>query len=214
MPAPSGHGQSEKERDTASQADLDLAEKLRQTAPELATYLDGWIKEAAHRTPGGAPLELFLSRLITEANAALAREQAELAVVLANPHEEAVLVLDSLGVITEVCRHSEGVLGRDRRDLIGMPIDLLLEGPTSGIETSASEMDKAARGERVRTFRTQQREDGSTFESSHTVVALVGPMGELSGFARRIEDLSQKKQHEFHIEVLTDSIALLIRRQK
>jgi hypothetical protein len=191
---------------------LALAAKLREVAPDLAEHLQAWIDETAQEGSEAGSIESFLSRLLREAKVALGEEQAALAAVLATPHDEAVLIVNNLGVIEGICKHSVEILGC--KNLIGRPIDALLEAQAAGIEVSSDEMARAARGERVLSRRTQKREDGSTFESRHIVVALFGSLGELHGFARRIDDISERRLHEVQIQVLTDSVALLMRRRQ
>ena len=209
MASDDSSGESGAER--SSQPDADLGKNLREIAPGLAAHLDEWIRAGDGNPSEARSIDSYLPRLIREARVELEKEKAELAMVLATPDDEAVLILNSLGIITGVCRHSAHILGRERRALIGMPIDAVLASSIKAIEVSATEMARAAQGERVQTFRTQKREDGSTFEARHTLVALVGPVGELSGFARRIQDVSERRLHELHIEVLTESVALLMR---
>jgi len=191
-------------------SNAEIAERLKAESPDLATALERIVRSAGPRARSASPDE-FLARLIDEARTALDTEKAELALVLATPDDEAVLVLDAMGIITGVCKLSAEILGREQANLLGVPVDVLLSGRSRGVEQSSDEMARAEHGERVHATRTHVRDDGTTFEAEHTVVALIGRRGEVSGFARRIHDLTERRLHEVHVEELNASVALLIR---
>lgn len=154
--------------------------------------------------------ELVLAEILKEAREALKREQARLALVLADKHERAVLTLDANGLITGVCTFSARLLGREGRDLIGMPIDILLRNPENSIAESADEMRRSEDGEAVHSIREHTRGNGgANFTAEHSLFAIVGPLGLVTGFVREIRDLSQQQVHELAIEELNTAIAVL-----
>ncbi len=194
----------------AGATDVQIADRLKMSVPELR---EAWITllESVQAKNREEAFELVLARRILEAKAALLDERAELAVILASHEDEAVLILNNMGTITGVGQSSAKVLGRNASDLIGMPVDVLLAGRITDVKASADEMARAESGERVHTTRVHVRDDGTTFQAEHTLIALVGHMGEISGFARDICDLSQRRIHEVRIEELGATVALLLK---
>ncbi|HSI71999.1 MAG TPA: PAS domain-containing protein [Fimbriimonas sp.] len=188
--------------------DVAIAKKLKMSAPELAR---AWAAlEEASEDNTRDDVAVLMARLLLDAKDALVDEKAALALVMATPREEAVVVLDNMGNITSVSMQSASILGKTSSDLIGMPIDTLLAGRARGVLKSTDEMARAEGGERVHTMRTHMRDDGTTFLAEHTVIALVGRTGVTSGFARDICDVTARRMHEVRIEELDASVALLI----
>ncbi|MEZ0325295.1 MAG: PAS domain-containing protein [Fimbriimonas sp.] len=213
MPAKRKKRQDELDMTQMAQAgvsDSEIAEKLKMTAPELRQAWEALL-ERVHAKNRAEAIELVIARRILEAKSALLDEQAELALIIANHQDEAVLILNNMGTITGVGQTSATVLGRVASDLIGMPVDVLLAGRIKGVDTSSDEMARAQAGERVHSTRTHERDDGTTFEAEHTLIAIVGRSGEVSGFARDICDLTQRRIHEVRIEELGASVALLVK---
>ncbi len=190
-------------------SDAQVAEKIRDSSPELRQAWDD-MKRIARAGSSPVSVETLIAGLIKEAKSALKQEEQELAVIIAARQEEAVLILNNVGIVTGVCKHSAEILGKEESEIIGLPIDAILQGRHKNVDASTDEMTRAEEGERVFANKTHQRSDGSTFEAEHTVVALVGRMGEVSGFARNIADVSDRRVHEIHIEEMNASVAVLI----
>ena len=189
--------------------DKQIAKSLELSSSELAAEWKALAKVVSAGSREEA-VEIVIARLLEEARAALAEERAELALVLKTPEEIAILTMNSLGMITGVSRGCDEALGCDLEKMIGRPVDSFLKGRAKGTQQSADEMERADRGERVRSVRTHRRADGTEFEGQHTVVAVLGPQGEVSGFVRYIQDLTQRRIHEVRIKDLEMSIALLV----
>jgi PAS domain S-box-containing protein len=147
---------------------------------------------------------------LAAARAELADEKVELALLIVQGGEQAVLTIDIHGMITGATPQSEAVIGRAVDDIVGKPIDLFIKNRGQSPPASAKEMEEAGRGAEVVSVRTQQRSDGTTFEAEHTVLAVVGRSGHVSGFVRQIRDISERRVHEIRIEELDATIALLI----
>jgi PAS domain S-box-containing protein len=193
----------------AGVSDAKIAEKLKMSGPELSRAWSALMKRV-HSDTREEAVEIVIARMILEAKRALDQEKAELALIVANHREEAVLIMNNMGTITGVCKSSAIILGKRAEDLIGMPVDVLLAGGVSEINASSDEMARAEAGEKVHSTRTHLRDDGSTFEAEHTLIALVGRMGEVSGFARDICDVTERRLHEVRIEELNASVHMLV----
>jgi PAS domain S-box-containing protein len=159
-------------------------------------------------SPEAAAQKVLASLL--SARAELAEEKAELALLIVDGGEQAILTIDVHGVISGATALSESILGRSVDDIVGKPIDFILKNRGQSPPVSAKEMEDAGRGSEVVSVRTQEREDGTTFEAEHTVLAVVGRSGYVSGFVRQIRDITERRVHEIRIEELDATIALLV----
>jgi PAS domain S-box-containing protein len=193
----------------AGVSDAQIAKKLQMSGPELKQAWSALLKHTKASTKSEA-VEIVVARLILEAKKALDVEKAELALILATTSDEAVVIMDSNGIIRGVGKHSADLLGKNPEDLVGMPVDVLLAGRLHGALETSKEMQRAELGEKVRSTRKHVRDDGTTFEAEHTLIAIVGRLGQVSGFARDICDITQRKIHELRIEELDASVAMLV----
>jgi PAS domain S-box-containing protein len=193
----------------AGVSDAQIAKKLQMSGPELKQAWSALLKHTKASTKSEA-VEIVVARLILEAKKALDVEKAELALILATTSDEAVVIMDSNGIIRGVGKHSADLLGKNPEDLVGMPVDVLLAGRLHGAMETSKEMQRAELGEKVRSTRKHVRDDGTTFEAEHTLIAIVGRLGQVSGFARDICDITQRKIHELRIEELDASVAMLV----
>jgi len=190
-------------------SDAEIAETLHLTAAQL---VEEWLKlasseKAVSREEG---VNLILAKLIVEAKEALATKNDELALIIRAPEDSAVITFNMSGIITGISLYGEKLLGFPSSSLIGKPIDLALTGGIRQVEQSAQEMAKAEDGDFVRSKRVHARPDGTAFEAEHSLVAIYGSMGQVTGFVREIRDLTNRRVHEIAIEELNASLALLI----
>jgi len=154
-------------------------------------------------------LKLLAAALIT-ARAKLAKEKADLLLLVKAECGDLFITLDMMGLVVGVSQEGGEVLGWPVDELVGKPIDKVLQDRLNAMDQSAEEMRKADLGATVHSVRTHTRADGTTFDAQHVLIAILGRGGHVSGFIRRIEDVSSRKAHETHIEELDATIALLL----
>jgi PAS domain S-box-containing protein len=193
----------------AGDSDAEIAGKLRLTAEELG---EEWARLAASLkvVSQEESAEIVLSRLLTQAREALKAEDAHYAVVLGSTKEQAILTLNSRGIITAACHNCERILGKSGSELVGKPIDSILTGKAAQVAESADEMQRAEEGDVVESERPHTRSDGGTFVGHHTIVAVIGPTGDTAGFVRTIRTVKGKRLHEIKVAQLEQTIALLL----
>lgn len=193
-------------------SDKEIAEQLRELADQYADERPA-LALALGLDPDEPSVELELARLLLDAYEELRQETAALAVVLKSTEDTAILTLNSVGIITNICRHSAQLLGHHPSKLIGAPVDLVLRRDHDRVLQSADEMRRASEQDApVTSVRYHRRGDDSSFEAEHRLVALVGRLDEPVGFVRQIRDLTAQRVLEVHIEELELSIALMVQR--
>lgn len=194
-----------KEGDT----DEEIANKLDLSAKELG---EEWhqLEKTLKVLTQEESVKVVLARMLVKARRALAVENAEFALILGSPKEQAVLTFNSMGIVTAVSQDSEKLLGVSAQSLIGRTVDSILSGRGTDVEISADEMHRAEIEGAVESERTHSRQDGPDFVAHHTVVALIGPTGVNTGFVRTIWELKSRRFHEIKVAELEQTIALLI----
>lgn len=193
----------------AGATDQEIAAKLDLTSIEMAAEWSR-LTDSADGVPRADAVNLIIAQLILEARRALAERKSELALIIRAPQDLAVLTFNMMGIVTGISQFSESLLGIPAQGLIGMPIDAILAGRLDQTKQSEKEMAQAEQGDFVRVNRTHTRQDGSTFEAEHSLVAIYGRMGEVTGFVREIRDLTNRRVHEVKIDELNASLALLV----
>lgn len=194
-----------KEGDT----DVEIARKLDLSAKELG---EEWhqLEKTLKVLTQEESVKVVLARMLVKARRALAAENAEFALILGSPKEQAILTFNSMGIVTAVSQDSEKLLGISAQRLIGRTVDSILSGRGSDVEISADEMHRAETEGAVESERTHSRLDGPDFVAHHTLVALIGPTGINTGFVRTIREQKSRRFHEIKVAELEQTIAFLI----
>jgi len=193
------HGMSEEE----------VAQKLETAAMEQHEEWER-ITGALGKVGKGEKDSVVVAKLILEAREALAKGERQLALIISSGEGCAHVVFDGMGLVTGFSPGCEKILGQHAPRLIGQPIDSILSRGLYDVEESAEEMSRAGRGESVVTVRAHQRSDGSLFDAEHTVVAIVGALGDVTGYLREIKDLTNRRIHQVRIDELNAALALLV----
>jgi PAS domain S-box-containing protein len=205
---------------TELQKEMVLLTKDGDTGEEIAKKLDLSLKELGEEwlqleaalkvVTQEESVKIVLARLLATARKALVAEDAHFAMIIGSSKEQAVLTFNSAGVVTGVSHDSEKLLGVPAGKLIGKTIDSILVGKAAGADQSADEMLRAETEGTVESDRTHMRLGGDEFLAHHTLVALIGPTGDNTGFVRTIRDLKWRRVHEIKVAELEQTIALLI----
>lgn len=152
----------------------------------------------------------LLAQALARAREELTKAKGAIALLVQTQSEHAIVTTDALGNVVSVTPEGARLLGWPLESVIGRPIDLVLADRLNAPEESSAEMKAADAGQGVFSDRAHVRQDGTTFNARHAIFALIGVGGHMTGFVRRIEDVTAREAHEVHIEELDETIALLI----
>jgi PAS domain S-box-containing protein len=152
----------------------------------------------------------LLAKALVKARDELTKAKSAMALLIHSQSDHAIVTMDLMGKVVSITPQGAHMLGWPVDQIIGKPIDMVLKDRFSSVAQSASEMKRADLGESVQADREHVREDGTTFSAHHALFALIGDGGHVTGFARKIENVTAREAFEIHIEELDATIALLI----
>lgn len=126
--------------------------------------------------------------------------------------DDAIISMDSEGVIVHCNRAAEDMYGYSKSEMIGKPISLLV--PSNRKSELLDNCNKLRQGKHIDHFETvRRRKDGSLLDVSMTVSPIKSASGNVIGAAALARDISQRKRNELLLStqhkvtrILADSV--------
>jgi PAS domain S-box-containing protein len=146
-------------------------------------------------------------RDLTRVQTALHERNAELRAVADRVRDYAIYTINPEGRITSWHQGAALMKGYSAEEAIGMPFERLFTTEERVAGRPAQEMQMAARTGEYKGEGQRLRKDGSTFEAAVVLTALRGSQGELLGFLKLTQDISERKRMERELA------AMLLRAQ-
>jgi PAS domain S-box-containing protein len=126
------------------------------------------------------------------------RQAAEAATKLAaivESSEDAIASKDLNGIVTSWNESAEKLFGYKAEEIIGRPITIIIPPELRGDEVHI--LNKLRRGERIRHFETVRlTKDGRRVEVSLTISPVKNEAGEVTGAAKIVRDITERRQTE------------------
>ena len=144
-------------------------------------------------------------RALTEAGERADRRRAEMALregermhrlILDSVKDQAIMTMDTEGVITSWNAGACDVLGYRDSEAIGQPYEFLFTAEDVVANVPRRGLARAGRPGRGDDERWYVRKDGSRFWGSSSVLPLLDEEGQLKGFTKVIRDITERKQAE------------------
>ncbi|MEO7338322.1 MAG: PAS domain S-box protein [Caldimonas sp.] len=145
-----------------------------------------------------------LSQVRTE----LQERDEELRALVDGVRDYAIFTVDVEGRISSWHEGAELMKGYTADEAIGMPFANLFLPEDRALGRPQQGMDQAARTGEYKTEGVRLRKDGSHFEAAVVLTALRGPKGELLGFLKLTQDVTQRKHQEREREELLHNAQL------
>jgi PAS domain S-box-containing protein len=158
---------------------------------------DRWFMVKAYPAPGGG-LCVHL-REVTEgkrAEAALREKDERLGLLVGHATDYALIMTDTEGRVLEWAGGAERITGWREDELRGRPAAVLFTPEDRAGGRPEAEMRQAAEAGRAEDKRWHLRKDGSLFFADGVLVALRGASGELRGFGKVFQDVTDRKRAE------------------
>jgi PAS domain S-box-containing protein len=109
------------------------------------------------------------------------------------------------GVITTWNPAAQRLFGYTAAEIIGQPITILI--PPDRQDEERSIIERIGRDERIEHYETiRRRKDGSLFPTSLTISPIKNNKGEITGASKIARDISDRKQKEDHIALLSREV--------
>jgi PAS domain S-box-containing protein len=122
--------------------------------------------------------------------------------------EDAIIINDMDGVITEWNRGAEQLYGYSADEVIGKPVTILL--PSDHSDEFAEIMQEMRRGQSVSHYETvRQKKDGGRVDVSLSVSPLRDEAGKVTGAAAIARDITEGKRHESAVRESEERFGLM-----
>jgi PAS domain S-box-containing protein len=158
---------------------------------------DRWFMVKAYPSRGGG-LCVHV-REVTDAKraeAALREKDERLQLLVGHATDYALIMTDPGGRVLDWAGGAERITGWKEDEVRGQPAAVLFLPEDRALGRPEEEMREAAEAGRAADKRWHLRKDGSRFFADGVMVALRGPGGELRGFGKVFQDVTDRKQAE------------------
>lgn len=147
-------------------------------------------------------------RDLTRTQSALQERTAELRAVTDSVHDYAIYTINTEGRIASWHPGAARLKGYSAEEAIGMPFERLFTAEDRRAGLPAHELEQAARHGEYKGDGQRLRKDGSRIEVAVVLTALRGVRGELLGYLKLTQDITERKRLERELEaVLRDTQA-------
>jgi PAS domain S-box-containing protein len=126
----------------------------------------------------------------------LHERDAELRALLEGVRDYAIFTVDPQGRVNSWHKGAELMKGYSREEAIGMPFANLFVPEDREAGRAQHEMEVAARTGEYKGDGQRLRKDGTRFEAAVVLTPLRGPRGELLGFLKLTQDITERKRME------------------
>jgi PAS domain S-box-containing protein len=141
-------------------------------------------------------------RDLTRVKSVLQERNAELRAVADSVRDYAIFTISPEGLIDSWHQGAARMKGYSVAEAIGMPFERLFTMADRRDGRPAFELELAARTGEFKGDGMRLRKDGSTFEAAVVLTALRGDHGELLGFLKLTQDISQRKRMGRELEAM------------
>lgn len=141
-------------------------------------------------------------RDLTRMQTALQERTAELRAVTDSVRDYAIYTINTEGRIASWHQGATLLKGYSAEEAIGMPFERLFTPEDRRAGRPAFELEEAARYGEYKGDGLRLRKDGSTFEVAVVLTALRGVRGELLGYLKLTQDITERKRLERELEGL------------
>jgi PAS domain S-box-containing protein len=135
-------------------------------------------------------------RALNRAQTALHERNAELRALVDGVRDYAIYTINPDGRISSWHLGASLMKGYDAAEAIGMPFQNLFTAEERAAGLPEKELQVAARTGEYKGDGLRRRKDGSTFQAAVVLTALRGTRGELLGYLKLTQDISERKQLE------------------
>jgi PAS domain S-box-containing protein len=132
----------------------------------------------------------------------LEKTDERLHLIVENARDYVIVLSDADDLITDWLAGSETILGWRAEEIIGRPAKILFTEEDRAHGVPERELEKACAGGAAPNVRWHLRKDGSRVFLDGQTVALKGPDGELRGFLKIGQDVTDRKRNEERQAVL------------
>ncbi len=150
-----------------------------------------------------------LGQEVRDRTAALAESEERFEILVESIQDYAILLIDPAGRVASWNAGAERLTGWSRGDAIGQPIAIFYVGADASAGRPAAELAVAARDGRFEDETWRARKDGSRFWAHVVTIALRGQEGELTGFAKVVADLTERRRYEEELAAAAERLRAL-----
>lgn len=137
---------------------------------------------------------------LTQVETVLRERDQQLQALVQGIRDYAIYTLSPDGRISSWHPGAERMKGYTALEAIGMPYENLFVPEDRARGRPAAEMALAARDGEFKGEAVRLRKDGSTFDAAMVLTALRGPQGELRGFLKLTQDITERRRHDRRLE--------------
>jgi PAS domain S-box-containing protein len=132
----------------------------------------------------------------------LREREAQFRAVVQGVRNYAIFTVDVRGVISSWQAGAALLKGYSADEAIGMPFERLFTAADRAAGQPQREMETAARTGEYKGEGLRVRRDGSSFEAAVVLTALRGPKGQLLGYLKLTQDITERKREERERETM------------
>lgn len=137
---------------------------------------------------------------LTQVETVLRERDQELQALVQGIRDYAIFTVSPEGRISSWHDGAALMKGYTELEAIGMPFENLFVPDDRARGRPAAEMALAARDGEFKGEGIRLRKDGSTFDAAVVLTALRGPQGELRGFLKLTQDITERRRHDRQLE--------------
>lgn len=132
----------------------------------------------------------------------LGEREAQFRAVVQGVRNYAIFTIDVRGVISSWQAGAARLNGYSADEAIGMPFERLFTDEDRAAGLALREMEVAARTGEYQGEGLRLRRDGTTFDAAVVMTALRGPKGQLLGYLKLTQDITERKREEREREAM------------
>jgi len=141
-------------------------------------------------------------RDLSRVQTALEERTAELRALTDSVRDYAIFTINTEGRVASWHQGAAQMKGYSAEEAIGMPFARLFTPEDQRFGRPARELELAARHGEYKGDGQRLRKDGSTFEAAVVLTALRGARGELLGYLKMTQDITERKRLERELEAM------------